>query len=235
MMESQTFWSKSPTAEQRSLSNFAKSPVPISIDVKLCHECRITYPFEGTFDCIEAVYVAGKYASSVSAKTKTAAAAFDSEAATQAKAQRQKAIQALSSAGSCGSGPAAKRMGGKGVMLKTYGLVLEKRIWDGIRGQSYQVMKMAVAARAKVDTAYAALLQKAVTNKFTWLHLEPRAGIRAFWGGSFHPKTREWQGKNILGRLLFEVASKRATAILQTLESSSTPSSAACTTFALHS
>ena len=95
-------------------------------------------------------------------------------------------------------------------MVKEYHMKLDSQMWNGVDGQSVNVMKMAVAARAEVDASYAALLQRAIVDNFTWLHFEPRAGARAFWGGSFSSKTSEWQGKNVLGRIMLQVARERS-------------------------
>lgn len=113
----------------------------------------------------------------------------------------------------------ARSAGTKGSMTK-HGVALDVKKWSGgvetKRGEAFEVgsqssmsttvMHVALAARARSDSLFCALLQHARVKKWKLCHFE-RSGARSIWGGFFaKPPTTsdasEWRGGNRLGELM---------------------------------
>jgi len=157
----------------------------IGVTKALCERFG-TENLEGLYSTVEAIYQAGKYTCLKGPKPYC-----------------RSAIDQFTLAGKWGADGLSAKRAGCAKARKQSGAVLDQNKWRS--SVSLNVMKLAIYARAASDEKYALNLTKAVKEKFVWLHLEPRSGKGAYWGGSFRKGGSEWQGKNMLGQLMLEV------------------------------
>lgn len=186
-----TFFSKSKTAAQRNLSNFAASSLPIVITTELSTESGVA-AIEGQFTCIEAVYQAYKYHIGCSRGDQKV---------------KVEMVKSLMDGGAASTGLLSKRAGSKKAMAQQH-CRLDSNLWS-LTIQK-RVMKMAIRARCLVDSVYAAQLEEARVGNFTWFHIETRKPPhKLYWGGCKSKVTGGRVGLNVLGVLMRQVADER--------------------------
>jgi len=187
-----TFWSKSPTEDQRYLSNFTVLPDPLGVTAALCKSYGLPFQFEGSFQTIEAAYQAAKWhATTATLEVKEAMLHFMIDAT---------------------DGLQAKRAGSKKAMKQKH-CRLDPKIWTNTIQE--RVMQMVIHQRAKVDAKYDAALDMACRFNFVWKHIETRKAVTALYWGGCHNKKGEWVGLNRLGHLMYRVASDRRDGFLE--------------------
>jgi len=205
--KAQEFWSKSKAPEAKHMSNFTKSDRVIEVTWRMLHDCKLDLSTGGGyFDSVEAVYQFCKYLC-----LKDHEWSKDEKKAKQEKEEWSKKFNTIKdqcmSGGTHAIGLKAKRIGSR-KMLKAHGVALDLKKWNWPMQET--VMKMAVAARAKVDVKYAEQLEKARAEGWVWLHLEPkRDGSTPEWGVQWSTKSKSYVGNNRLGLIMAQVASDR--------------------------
>jgi hypothetical protein len=198
-----TFWSKSSTPEQCSLSPITSTPAgsELIITSQLCARFQLKR-IDGVFACIEAVVQLYKYLYGRDNQR------VDKGPFGEMRRKRLEEfwIKQFSKDGVYSSGCSARRAGTKEHMLG-HNWKIDRHCWsDELK---LRVMEMAITARAYADAAYREKLMLAHNNKFQWRCLEmfvPRCEM--FWGGRYITcdDEMEWHGPNHLGILMAKVA-----------------------------
>jgi hypothetical protein len=66
-------------------------------------------------------------------------------------------------------------------------------------------MRSALQQRATCDDLFRRVLAESSRQRVTLRHFE-RAGAKSIWGGNVSSKTGVWQGRNLLGCMMMELA-----------------------------